>query len=124
MADAGFIEHLRELFAPHAAFDVRRMFGGWGLYLDGRMCGLVADGALYLKTDVQTRSTFEAAGCSPFVYTAQARPITMSYWSVPEDALESAETMRPWASLAQDAARRMPVKRMANAPRKKKPRVT
>ena len=104
MSDQGFIEHLRELFAPHAGFEARRMFGGWGLYLDGRMCGLVAEGQLYLKTSTVTRPAFEQAGCAPFVYTAQARPITMSYWSVPEDALESGEAMRPWAQRALQAA--------------------
>jgi DNA transformation protein len=122
MTDRGFIEHLRELFTPHASFEARRMFGGWGVYLDGIMCGLVAEGQLYLKTDAQTRAEFEAAGCGPFVYTAQARPITMSYWSAPEDALESADAMRPWAQLAHAAARRVPVKRKPAAARKRTPR--
>lgn len=103
--DVGFVEHLRELFAPLASFDARRMFGGWGLYLDGRMCGLVAHGQLYLKTDAATRPAFEAAGCAPFVYTGQARPITMSYWSVPDDALDSGEAMAPWARRAMQAGR-------------------
>ena len=110
--DIGFVEHLRELFAPHAAFEARRMFGGWGLYLDGRMCALVADGQLYLKTDATTRPAFEAAGCAPFVYTGQDKPITMSYWSVPEDALESSEAMAPWARRALQ---------VASAPKPKRP---
>ena len=124
MSDVGFIEHLRELLSPHATFDARRMFGGWGIYLDGRMCGLVADGSLYLKTDQQSRVDFAAAGSEPFVYTAQARPITMSYWSVPEDALESAEAMLPWARLALAAAQRAPVKRQAKARARRKPRAS
>lgn len=105
---ASFIDHLREVFAPLAQFDARRMFGGWGLYLDGRMCGLVADGQLYLKTDASTRPHFEAAGCGPFIYTGQQKPITMSYWSVPEDALESSEAMAPWARRALQAAKPAP----------------
>lgn len=122
MSDLGFIDHLRELLSPIAAFDARRMFGGWGLYLEGRMCGLVADGQLYLKTDDQTRPAFASAGCHPFVYTGQAKPISMSYWSVPEEALDSPDAMRPWARLALDAAQRAPLKRKAMSPRKKKPR--
>jgi DNA transformation protein len=106
--DTAFIEHLRELIAPLAAFDARRMFGGWGVYLDGRMCALVADGQLYLKTDAATRAAFEAAGCAPFVYTGQKQPITMSYWSVPDDALDSSEAMAPWARRAMQAADRAP----------------
>lgn len=115
LRDAGFIDHLRELFAPQASFSARRMFGGWGIYLDGRMCGLVADGQLYLKTDAATRVDFEAAGCAPFVYIGQEAPITMSYWSVPDEALESSEAMAPWArralQAAESAARKKPARR-------------
>lgn len=114
MTDAGFVAHLRELFAAHGTFDARRMFGGWGLYLDGLMCGLIADGTLYLKTDADTRPRFEAAGCAPFVYTGQKQPITMSYWSAPDEALESSDAMRPWARLALQAA-------LGAAARKRKP---
>jgi DNA transformation protein and related proteins len=115
MRDSGFIEHLRELFAPHAQFEARRMFGGWGIYLDGLMCGLVADGQLYLKTDDSTRGAFQSAGSAPFVYDGKGKAITMSYWSVPEDALESDEAMAPWAKRASAAARAKAV-----APRKPK----
>lgn len=116
--DTAFIEHLRELIAPLAAFEARRMFGGWGVYLDGRMCALVADGQLYLKTDAATRAAFEAAGCAPFVYTGQKQPITMSYWSVPDDALDSSEAMAPWARRAMQAADRVPpARRPATRPR-------
>lgn len=101
-----FIEHLRELLAPVGAFGARRMFGGWGIYLDGRMIGLVADAQLYLKVDEDTRPQFAAAGCAPFVYTSRKGQIQMSYWSTPEAALESAEAMAPWAGLALAAALR------------------
>lgn len=114
MSDTGFIEYLRELFSPSAQFDARRMFGGWGLYLDGLMCGLVAGGQLYLKTDASTRAQFEAAGSAPFVYTGQKQPVTMSYWSAPEAALDSSESMQAWARLALQAAR-------SSATRQRKP---
>jgi hypothetical protein len=65
MSDTGFIEYLRELFSPSAQFDARRMFGGWGLYLDGLMCGLVAGGQLYLKTDASTRHSSRRPAAHP-----------------------------------------------------------
>jgi DNA transformation protein len=119
MSDAGFIQHLRELFAPHGQFEARRMFGGWGIYLDGIMCGLVAEGQLYLKIDPRTRPDFEAAGSAPFVYTGQSRPISMSYWSAPEQALESPDDMAPWARRAHQAALAAAAKRKPVAKRKR-----
>lgn len=108
----GWLDHLRDLCAQAAAdlgpVSTRAMFGGHGLYCDGRIVGVVIDDALYLKADASTQARFAAAGGAPFVYRGQARPITMSYWSLPDDALESAESLRPWLRLAHDAALRRP----------------
>jgi len=105
MTDA-FLAHLHDLLDPIGQVSTRAMFGGHGLYLDGDLVGVVMDEALYLKVDAETSLHFEAAGCEPYVYLGQAQPITMSYWSVPEAALESTHAMRPWAELALAAARR------------------
>lgn len=105
---ADFIAHLHDLFAALGPIGTRAMFGGHGVYLDGLIIGLVIDDALYLKTDEQTRAHFEASGCTPLVYASQQLPITTSYWSLPEDAMESPQAMLPWAKLAFDAALRKP----------------
>lgn len=82
------------------------MFGGHGLYVDDIFIALIAFGRLYLKADMQTRERFEAAGCQPFVYEGQGKPVTMAYFSAPEDAMESPAFMQPWARLALEAALR------------------
>jgi DNA transformation protein len=102
------IQHLRDLFAPEGALSARAMFGGHGLYLDGLLVGVLIDQALYLKVDALTRPAFEAAGCAPYVYAMTDKPLVMSYWSVPEEAWESAQAMRPWLRLAVEAALRKP----------------
>jgi len=75
------------------------------------LVGIVIDEALYLKVDALTQADFEAAGCAPFVYTGQREPIAMSYWSVPGEAMDSPQAMRPWAKRAWEAALRKPPKR-------------
>lgn len=119
-----FVDYLLELLAPLGEATARRMFGGWGVYVDGVMVGLVAGEAAYLKTDAHTRDVFAATGSKPFVFMAakRARTIATSYWSVPEAALDSAEAMRPWASLALEAARRKPVAKSRR--RRTSPRVS
>ncbi len=106
-----FLAHLHDLFGDAGTVATRAMFGGHGVYLDGLIVGIVIGEALYLKTDASTRARFEAAGSAPFVFTGQKKPIETSYWSAPEDALESAQAMRPWIELARAAALRKPVKR-------------
>jgi DNA transformation protein len=96
----------KELLGSLGPISVRRMFGGAGFYADGRMIALDGFGSLYLKTDDRTRAKFAEAGGSPFVYDGKGKPIVMSYWTAPDEAMDSAEAMRPWAKLALEAAMR------------------
>jgi DNA transformation protein len=106
MNSADFIEHVLDLLAPFARCTARAMFGGHGLYREGRIFGIVIDDRVYLKADDQTRDRFEGAGSAPFVYRDGKRTITMSYWAVPDEALDSPAEMHAWARLAWDAAAR------------------
>jgi len=100
------LEHSLELLASLGRPSAQRMFGGYGLRVDGVFIALLAFDRLYLKADAQTRPQFAAAGCEPFVYEAKGRTVALSYWTVPPQAMDSPEQMRPWARLALDAALR------------------
>lgn len=108
-SDRGFLDYLRELFAPLGPVTIRAMFGGHGVYADGLMIGLVAEQQVYLKVDDQTRARFEAAGSMPFVYAGKGKPLTMSYWLAPDGAMDDPAEMLPWARLAVEAAIRASV---------------
>jgi DNA transformation protein len=98
--------YLQDLFAPLGPVSVRRMFGGQGIFHEGLMVGLVAWGQVFLKADDQARPAFEAAGSQPFVYDGKGKPMQMSYWSLPEAALDDPDAMRDWAERAWAAALR------------------
>ncbi|MCZ8309281.1 MAG: TfoX/Sxy family DNA transformation protein [Magnetospirillum sp.] len=99
-----FVEHCIELLGDLGAVAARRMFGGWGLYVQGCMFALIADEVLYLKVDAETRPRFEAEGLPPFTYEARGKRHAMSYFQPPESAMEDRAEMRPWARAAADAA--------------------
>jgi DNA transformation protein and related proteins len=82
------------------------MFGGAGLYRDGVMFGLVSDGDIYLKCDPTIAPMFERAGCRPFAYKKGAGSVTMSYWSLPEQALDDPDALKEWADVAFASAMR------------------
>ncbi|MCH7343084.1 TfoX/Sxy family protein [Pelomonas sp. CA6] len=120
-----FIDHCLELLGgiAHAGpLRARRMFGGHGIYADDLFIAIVSDEQLYLKADASTLPRFEQAGCAPFRYprrqpdgsVAMARLV---YYQPPEDAMESAALMLPWARMAVEAALRA-----ANAKAVKRPR--
>ena len=116
-----FTQHCLELLSPLGAARARRMFGGRGLYLDDVFVALIAAERLYLKTDLQTRGRFEAAACEPFVYEAKGQQrVSTSYFSAPDDAMESPALMQPWARLALEAALRARAAKPASARAKTK----
>ncbi len=107
--DADFARHCADLMAASIGpCKARRMFGGWGFSCDGVSVAIIAYGVFYLKGDALTRAEFEAAGGQQFTYDPEngRKPMQMSYWTVPEDALESPALMAPWARLALQAALR------------------
>jgi DNA transformation protein len=103
---SALVEHCLELLAPLGAARARRMFGGHGLYVDDLFVAIVAFERLYLKADAATQPTFAEAGCAPFVYEARGKAVSLNYWTVPAEAMESPALMQPWARQAIAAALR------------------
>jgi DNA transformation protein and related proteins len=112
-----FVEHLKGVFGSVGRVQVRRMFGGYGLYCNDVMFGLVADDTLYLKSDETTETHFTSRGLTPFRYSSKDRKaVTMSYYLAPEEVLEDPEQAATWARRSYEAALRA-----RNKPRKKRP---
>ena len=61
-ADREFVGYVVESLRPLGPVGARRMFGGHGIFMDGLMFGLIADGQLYLKVDDLNRAAYEAEG--------------------------------------------------------------
>ncbi|MFP2956999.1 TfoX/Sxy family protein [Myxococcus sp. 1LA] len=114
-----FVEYTVELLEKLGPVKSRSMFGGWGLYLGGRMFGLVGGGQLFLKVDDVTKPDFQAAGCRPFLYEGMSTPVELGYWTPPADAADDAYALLPWARKAVDAANRAALKKAQRATRKK-----
>ena len=85
----------------------RRMFGAWGLYCDGLFFAIVADDVLHLKVDAVSRPDFEAAGLAPFTYSMKdGRQQSLSYYPLPEAALDDEDEFLAWARRGLEAALR------------------
>jgi DNA transformation protein len=104
-------DHIADLFAAFGPVSVRRMFGGAGIYADGKMFALIYDGLVYLKADERTAARFEREGCSQFTYTSRnGRRTLMSYWRLPERLYDDPGELAQWARhalmVAQSAGKR------------------
>ena len=59
--DPGFLDHVTDLLSDLGPVQVKRMFGGVGLYQSDLMFALIFGDSLYLKADKETEAQFEAA---------------------------------------------------------------
>lgn len=101
-----FVDYLHEVLAPFGPVQMRRMFGGYGVYHDGLMFAIVADDVLYLKTDEQTAPAFEAQGLRRFEYLKQGKPVRMSFFEAPDGMFDDPDEAVRWARSAFEAALR------------------
>jgi len=104
--DDEFHDFLRDELSPLGPVTIRRMFGGGGVFLDGLMFGLTADGVLYFKVDDETRPGFEAEASEPFFYTKNGKEMALGYWRAPERLFDDSEDLCAWARRAFEVALR------------------
>lgn len=114
-------DDLLDLFAVIGGAEVRRMFGGRGVFRDGLMFALQARGELYLKVDPAFAERMAGLGSSPFHYVSSTREVTLPYWRLPDEALDDddlrRDLLRQALAVAHAAAARKAPKRSGRAPK-------
>lgn len=111
-ADREFADYCCELLSVVGPCVPKRMFGGWGISVDGLNIAFTGDFGegqrLWLKGNDDTRARYEAAGCTIASYVSTRGGVsqthTMNYFSAPEDAMDSPDAMTDWARLAMQCA--------------------
>lgn len=103
-APSAFVAYLHEVFAEFGPISVRRMFGGYGVYRDGLMFGLVQGDVLYLKADRENQASFTDAGLEAFQYEQKGRAVRLSYFQAPPAILDDPAEAAVWARRSSEAA--------------------
>lgn len=80
----------------------KRMFGGVGIFAEGKMFAIDWRGSLYLKTDDESRAEFEELGARPF--EPNDRMKSRTYFEVPDEVAADDAELAAWAHRAVEAA--------------------
>ena len=102
-ATKAFLDLVLEKLAPLGAVSGKSMFGGFGVFHEGEMFGLISNDVLYLKADDSNRETYVTRGSN------QYKP--MPYFRVPDDVFEDVESLRDWANKSVTIAHSAPKKK-------------
>jgi DNA transformation protein len=119
-----FHDFVRELFAGLGPVQVKRMFGGAGVYADGGMFGLLADEKIHIKVDDALKAALREEGSGPFMWTPERGPragekVEMGYWRLPEAALDEPELAAQWGAKALAVAKSKAKDKAAKPKRKR-----
>jgi len=83
----------------------KKMFGGVGLYQRKLFFGILFNNNFYLKVDESNRQEYEKEGM-PVFKPFKDRPMTMQYYEVPAEVLESKKQLTVWTQKAIEVAAR------------------
>lgn len=99
---------LVDLFAGFGPVEIRRLFGGKGVYRNGVIIAVELRGELMLKGDDRLAPELEAAGGRKWTYTHRrsGKPVSMPYWSAPDGAVDDPDEMAVWAKKSYEAGLR------------------
>lgn len=100
MDTKAFVKKIEERLTSFFTVSTKAMFGGHGVYREKQMFGLIANNMLYLKSDKQSAEYFKSFGSEPFTYTNNGKTMSMSYWKVTDEVMESDELLGEWLDIA------------------------
>ncbi len=104
--DSDYLIWLEDLFSVVPDANIKKMFGGAGIFRQGLMFGLAtSDGRVSLKADDQTVGDFVAEDCEEWQYQRKNGKVsTMGYWYIPERLSEDSEQLLEWSLKAFEVA--------------------
>ena len=110
MAARGDPDRFADLFTHFGPVELRRMFGGEGLFTGEIMIGLVDGDRIYFKTDDETRKAFKKEGAKAFLFRSgrTGKRILTSYFALPDRLYDDPEELSQWARAAFDIAAASP----------------
>jgi DNA transformation protein len=103
LASKEFFDLVLEKLASLGAVTGKSMFGGFGVFHEGEMFGLISNDVLYLKADGSNRAEYEKRS------SRQYKP--MPYFNVPADIFEDNNELRTWAEKSVAIAHAAPKKK-------------
>ena len=114
-----FCDYLMDRLAPLGTPSYKFMFGGYGIYLDGLMMGIVSHDVLWLLAGDGNRQDYEARGLKPFQPMGKNGPMgVMPYYPVPDDVFEDQDAFHEWAGKSREAALRHAAAKAKKGPKK------
>ncbi len=92
----GFSDFIADIFSPLGQITVKKMFGGYGVYKDGRIFAILSDDRLAIKLSEKLGEKIIKEGAERFVYDKKSSSVSLPYYFVPDEWLDDSERITGW----------------------------
>lgn len=99
-----YLKYIQDQLSEFGEIDIKRMFGGIGIFKEGLMFAKIGGDTFRLKVDETNKKQFEDRGMKPF--HSETKKKGMPYWEVPIDILENRSLMAKWALQSLEIAKK------------------
>lgn len=99
-----YLNFIIDQLSEFGEVNVKRMFGGIGIFHKGLMFAKIGGDKLRLKVDENNKDDFESKGMKP--YYSEKKKKGMPYWEVPIDVIENKTLLAEWAQKSYAVATR------------------
>ena len=96
MKEKAFVADLVGNFGLIGPARAKAMFGGYGIYIEETMVGLVADRVLYLKVDESLAREYQALKLPHFSYAKNGKRFNMSYCQAHASVHQDTSALVEW----------------------------
>jgi len=100
------VNYIIDMLQDLGSIYVKYMFSDWGFYLDGLFFAILDDDKLFVKADDQSRSIFEKNNLEQFSYMRKGKVCYLSYYKIPDEAIDDIDSLKYWAQIGYQAALR------------------
>jgi len=107
-ADKSLNEYVvHDLLSQIRGITSRAMFGGYGIYKNGKIFAIIADGELYFKVGDSNKADYQKHDSKPFVYDAHGKQMEMSYWQLPQEIMDNKDKVAIWVEKSWPSRKRV-----------------
>lgn len=108
------LDYYTERLSLLGKINIKRMFGGAGFYLNGRVFAITDGETIYLKGDDENRARFESRKMEQFVPFEDKPEQKMNYYSLSSEDLKDDDALRELGTLAIEASTRAAAKKKSS----------
>jgi DNA transformation protein and related proteins len=92
-----YLDYVKELLVDIKNITYRPMFGGWGIYKNNIIIGIIAFNTIYLKINQNLKTKYLELGSQPFSYEKNNKIVQLtSYYELPIAIQEDNQMLQIW----------------------------